>query len=58
MTRRTAALILSLCLIIEPGKLADMIVLDQDILTVGPEHILDVNVEQTWLGGKLVYERR
>ena len=57
MTRRTAALILSLCLIIEPGKLADMIVLDQDILTVGPEHI-DINVEKTWLGGKLVYERR
>ncbi len=42
---------------IEPGKLADMIVLDQDILTVDPDHIMDINVEQTWLGGKLVYER-
>jgi predicted amidohydrolase YtcJ len=41
---------------IEPGKLADMIVLDQDILTVDPDHIMDINVEQTWLGGKLVYE--
>ena len=43
---------------IEPGKLADMIVLDQNILTIDPEHIMDIDVEQTWLGGKLVYERR
>lgn len=42
---------------IEPGKLADMIVLDQDILTIDPDHIVDIEVEQTWLGGKLVYER-
>ncbi len=42
---------------IERGKLADMIVLDQDILTIDPDHIMDINVEQTWLGGKLVYER-
>jgi len=40
---------------IEPGKLADMIVLDQDILTIDPDHIMDIRVEQTWLGGKLVY---
>ena len=43
---------------IETGKLADMIVLDQDILTIDPDHIMDIKVEQTWLGGKLVYERR
>ncbi|MGI9203791.1 MAG: amidohydrolase family protein, partial [Woeseiaceae bacterium] len=42
---------------IEPGKLADMIVLDQDILTIDSAHIIDVNIEQTWLGGKLVYDR-
>ncbi len=41
---------------LEPGKLADMIVLDQDILTIDPDHIMDIKVEQTWLGGKLVYE--
>jgi len=41
---------------LEAGKLADMIVLDQDILTVDPDHIMDIKVEQTWLGGKLVYE--
>ena len=41
---------------LEPGKLADMIVLDQDILTIDPNQIMDIKVEQTWLGGKLVYE--
>lgn len=42
---------------IERGKLADMIVLDQDILSVDPDHIMEIGVEQTWLGGKLVYQR-
>ena len=41
---------------IEPGKLADIIVLDRDLLTIGPEQILDTRVVQTWLGGRLVYE--
>lgn len=41
---------------IEPGKLADLIVLDQDLLTVAPEKIMDTKVLQTWLGGRLVYE--
>lgn len=43
---------------IEPGKYADMIVLDQDILSIDPAHIMDVQVLQTWLGGKLVFEQR
>jgi predicted amidohydrolase YtcJ len=42
---------------IEPGKLADMIVLDQDILTIDPAHIMDIEVVQTWLGGKMIYQR-
>ena len=42
---------------IEAGKFADMIVLDRDILTINPAHIMDIEVEQTWLGGKLVYEK-
>ncbi len=43
---------------IQPDKLADMIVLDQDILTIDPDHIMGMNVERTGLGGKLVYERQ
>lgn len=42
---------------IEEDKLADLIVLDRDILEIDPEEIPDVQVEQTWLNGKLVYQR-
>lgn len=41
---------------LEPGKLADMIVLSEDILTVDPERIMDIEVEQTYVGGELVYQ--
>jgi predicted amidohydrolase YtcJ len=44
--------------VLMPGKLADMIVLDRDILTVPDEQILTLQVERTYLGGKLVYERK
>ena len=43
---------------LEPGKLADMIVLDRDILTVPDEEILTLQVDSTYVGGKLVYERK
>lgn len=42
---------------IEAGKLADLVVLDRDILSIDPEKIMSVQVDQTWLGGRLVYER-
>lgn len=41
---------------LEPGKLADMIVLSDDILTLDPEQIMDIEVEQTYVGGELVYQ--
>lgn len=40
---------------LENGKLADLIVLDRDILTCPVEQVKDIQVEQTYLGGKLVY---
>jgi len=40
-----------------PGKYADFVVLDQDIMTVAEERILDTKVEMTVLGGKQVYRR-
>ena len=40
---------------IEPGKLADMIVLSADILTVDAERIMDIEIEQTYVGGELVF---
>ncbi|MCH8174614.1 MAG: amidohydrolase [Proteobacteria bacterium] len=40
---------------IEPGKLADMIVLSADILSVDAERIMDIEIEQTYIGGELVF---
>ena len=38
------------------GKLADFVVLDQDIMRVAPELVLRTRVLQTWVGGLKVYE--
>jgi predicted amidohydrolase YtcJ len=43
---------------ITPGKLADMVLLSDDILTIDPVKIRDVKVLRTWVGGKLVYDAR
>ena len=38
-----------------PGKYADFVVLDRDIMQVAPTEILATRVEATYLGGKIVY---
>jgi predicted amidohydrolase YtcJ len=43
---------------LEPGKLADFIVLDRDILSCPLDEVKQVGVEQTWLGGQRVHPRR
>jgi len=43
---------------LEAGKLADFIVLDKDPLTCPLDGVKDLEVEQTYLGGKCVYRRR
>jgi predicted amidohydrolase YtcJ len=40
---------------IEPGKLADMVILGEDILTVDPEQIPKIPIIATFVGGKAVY---
>ncbi len=42
---------------IEPGKYADMVVLGKDILTVPTEEIIDIPIDMTFVGGKIVYEK-
>ena len=42
---------------LEPGKLADMVVLSDDILIIDPEEIMDIEIEQTYVGGELVYQK-
>ena len=39
---------------LQPGKLADLVVLDQDP-TMDPDHVSDRSIEMTFVGGKLVY---
>jgi predicted amidohydrolase YtcJ len=43
---------------LEPGKFADFIVLDRDILTCPLDEVKDITVEATYLGGARVYSRR
>ena len=38
-----------------PGKLADMVLLSDDILTSAPEKSRDVRVLKTFVGGKIVW---
>jgi predicted amidohydrolase YtcJ len=40
-----------------PGKLADIVILSDDIFKISKESIKDVKVEKTIVGGKLVYHR-
>jgi predicted amidohydrolase YtcJ len=42
---------------LEPGKLADLLVLPEDILTCPPERIRDMEVDLTMVGGKIVFQR-
>jgi predicted amidohydrolase YtcJ len=42
---------------LEPGKVADMVVLPEDPLTVAPEKLLTMKVDLTIVGGKVVYDR-
>jgi predicted amidohydrolase YtcJ len=40
---------------LEPGKLADFIVIDRDVMTCAPREILETRVLQTVIGGAVVY---
>jgi predicted amidohydrolase YtcJ len=41
---------------IQPGKLADLVVLDRDYLTVPADRIKDIKPVMTMVGGRIVYE--
>jgi len=42
---------------LEVGKVADMIVMPEDLLNVSPEKVLKMRVDMTIVGGKILYER-
>jgi predicted amidohydrolase YtcJ len=41
---------------IQAGKLADLVVLDRDYLTVPAEQIKDIQPVMTMIGGRIVYD--
>ena len=43
---------------IQPGKLADLVVIDRDYLTVPADQIKDIKSVMTIVGGRIVVRRR
>ncbi|TRZ85505.1 amidohydrolase [bacterium] len=43
---------------LEPGKLADMVVLTKDLFTIPPREILTTEAAYTILGGRIVFEKK
>jgi len=42
---------------LEIGKVADMVILSEDILTIDPDRIREIQVEKTIVGGTVLYSR-
>ena len=42
---------------LETGKLADMVVLPEDLLAISPEKLLTMKVDMTIVGGRILYDR-
>ena len=43
---------------LQPGKYADLVVLDRDYLTVPADEIKDIKPVMTMVGGRVVYEKQ
>jgi len=43
---------------LEPGKYADFVILDTDLMTATPQEILNAKIESTWIAGEMVFEKR
>ncbi len=43
---------------LEKGKLADFVILNEDLMKVAPEKLLSVKVKLTYMGGERVYESK
>jgi predicted amidohydrolase YtcJ len=43
---------------LEVGKLADMVLLDKNVMTAEPKEILATQVVTTIIGGEVVYEKK
>jgi predicted amidohydrolase YtcJ len=43
---------------IKPGYLGDVVILDQDLVTIPHNQIMSAKVDYTIVGGKVVYKRQ
>ena len=43
---------------LEPGKFADFVILDKDLLKINENELLQINVLKTYLNGEQVYEKK
>jgi predicted amidohydrolase YtcJ len=43
---------------LEVGKLADMVLIDRNVMTIDPKAILSTHALMTIIGGEVVYERQ
>jgi len=43
---------------LEPGKYADFVILDTDLMNAIPQKVLRAKIESTWIGGEMVFEKR
>ncbi len=41
---------------LEPGKYADFVILDTDLMTASPQVVLNTEIESTWIGGEKVFD--
>ena len=41
---------------IEPGKLADFVIIDTDLMNASPREILQAKIESTWISGEKVFD--
>ena len=41
---------------LEPGKWADFVILDTDLMTATPQEVLKTKIESTWIAGEKVFE--
>ena len=41
---------------LEPGKMADFVILGADLMTATPQQVLSAKIESTWIGGEKVFD--
>ena len=43
---------------LEPGKFADFVILDTDLMIATPQQVINAKIESTWISGEKVFERK